>query len=145
MTTLAEGKAPVHLWVVGVLSLLWNGFGCYDYLMTELRNEAYMAQVPPQALAIFDAFPVWAIALWAIGVWLSMLGVILLLLRNRQATTAFLIAVVAVLASFFYQATTDLPQAMGGASYWIMPAVIIAVTIGQWMYANRMAAAGVLR
>ena len=23
-------KTPWHLWVVGVLALLWNGFGAYD-------------------------------------------------------------------------------------------------------------------
>ena len=35
--------------------------------------------------------------------------------------------------------------AMGGAGYWIMPAVILVAIVLQWLYARRMAAAGVLR
>ena len=145
MNDQTASKAPTHLWVVGIVSLLWNGFGCFDYLMTVTHNEAYIAAYPPEASAIIDAFPVWATALWAIGVWVALLGAILLLLRNRQATTAFLIALVGVLGSFFYQATTEIPALMGGAVYWIMPAIIIVVAVGQWLYASKMAAAGVLR
>ena len=38
----AEVRTPWHLWVVGVLSLMWNTFGCYDYTMTKLDSETYM-------------------------------------------------------------------------------------------------------
>ena len=33
MATLQPSRTPWHLWVVGVLSLLWNCYGGYDYLM----------------------------------------------------------------------------------------------------------------
>ena len=32
-------KKPTHLWIVGFLALIWNGIGCYDYVMTRVRNE----------------------------------------------------------------------------------------------------------
>ena len=35
----ASAKAPVHLWVVGLLSLVWNGFGAYDYFMSKTENR----------------------------------------------------------------------------------------------------------
>ena len=35
-------KTPWHLWLVGVLSLLWNGFGAFDFIQTTTRGEAYM-------------------------------------------------------------------------------------------------------
>jgi hypothetical protein len=38
MATAAPTKTPWHLWVVGILSLLWNAFGGYDYTMTQLRD-----------------------------------------------------------------------------------------------------------
>ena len=138
-------KAPTHLWVVGIVSLLWNGFGCFDYLMTVTHNETWLAEIPADAKAIIDAFPTWITALWAIGVWGALLGAVLLLMRNRQATTAFLVSLVAVLASYAYQATTSLPALMGGAAYWVMPAIIIVAAVGQWLYASKAAAAGVLR
>ena len=62
-------KAPLHLWVVGALSLAWNAFGAYDYVMTESRNEAYLAMFTPELRAFFDSFPAWAVAAWAIAVW----------------------------------------------------------------------------
>ena len=40
-------RTPAHLWIVGILSLLWNGFGCYDYLMTRMRNTDYLKSVMP--------------------------------------------------------------------------------------------------
>ena len=27
-------KAPVHLWIVGILAVLWNAIGCFDYYAT---------------------------------------------------------------------------------------------------------------
>ena len=33
---------PWHLWAVGVLALLWNGFGGYDFIMTTTQGATYM-------------------------------------------------------------------------------------------------------
>ena len=34
-----NARAPMHLWIVGVLSLLWNAMGVFDYLATKLRLQ----------------------------------------------------------------------------------------------------------
>lgn len=141
----ARAIAPWHLWAVGIVSLCWNGFGAYDYLMTVTHDAAWLANVPPAAMAIVDAFPAWAVAAWAVGVWVSVLGSLLLLIRSRHAASAFLVSLLGAVVSYAYQATTGLPAAMGGAGYWIMPAVILVAIVLQWLYARRMAAAGVLR
>ena len=47
MATTSENRAPVHLWIVGILSLLWSCFGCYDYTMTRMRNTDYIASAMP--------------------------------------------------------------------------------------------------
>ena len=44
-------KTPWHLWLVGVLSLLWNGVGAFVFVQTTTRGEAYMRA------AGFDANP----------------------------------------------------------------------------------------
>ena len=41
MEAAANPVVPRHLWIVGALALLWNSFGCFDYLMTQTANEAY--------------------------------------------------------------------------------------------------------
>ena len=77
-------KTPWHLWLVGVVSLLWNAFGAYDYTMTNLRNQAYLDSMgyPAEGIAYLDAFPIWAHSGWALGVWGAVIGSVLLLMRS---------------------------------------------------------------
>lgn len=145
-------KAPWHLWAVGVVSLLWNAFGGYDYTMTQMRDPGYFAMMSKQMHmpveemhAFFDSFPVWASALWAVGVWGSVLGSILLLMRSRHAMTAFLVSLIGAVLSFAYQFTLDLPPEMTDSFGKVMPFVIVGAVVLQWWYARRQAAAGVLR
>ena len=83
--------AAWHLWVVGAVALLWNGLGCFDYVMTQAQGDAWLANMDPSALqmAYFHAMPAWTDAAWAIGVWGGLLGAILLLLQRRWALHAF--------------------------------------------------------
>ena len=62
-------QTPRHLWIVGIVALLWNLIGAMDYIMTQTRNEAYMDQFTPEQLEFFYGFPVWLIAFWALAVW----------------------------------------------------------------------------
>ena len=34
----AKGR-PWHLWVVGILMVLWNSIGCIDFVMTQSKFE----------------------------------------------------------------------------------------------------------
>ncbi len=89
-----QAKAPAHLWIVGVLALLWNGFGAYDYFMTRTRGAEYIESMMPDIdgaamMAYIDSFPVWASFGWGLGVWGGLIGSILLLARHRLAVAAF--------------------------------------------------------
>ena len=55
-------RTPRHLWVVGIVVLLWNLLGAWDYIMTETKNEAYMGQFTPEQLEFFYGFPAWLVA-----------------------------------------------------------------------------------
>ena len=82
-------KTPWHIWVVGILSLLWNAGGGFDYVMARTQNPAYVEMIPAdfraEFLAYLDTMPVWASAGWGVGVWGSILGSVLILLRSRHA------------------------------------------------------------
>lgn len=141
------GKAPTHLWILGILSLLWNCFGAYDYVMTHTGGLAYFESMglDAETYAWFEAAPAWATGAWAVGVWVSLLGSILLLFRSRHAETAFLVSFLGAVISFAWQFTSDLPPAMQGGTAAIMPLVILILIVAQWYYARRMKQAGVLR
>ena len=141
----ATGKAPRHLWVVGVLTLLWNAIGAFDYAATQLRIEAYMSQFTPEQLEYFYGFPAWAVASWAIAVWSSLLGSLGLLLRKAWAVWLFGLALAGMAITFVYNFLLSDGLSMMGTGGAIFTAVIWAVAIFLFFYSRAMARRGVLR
>ena len=147
-----ESRAvPIHLWIVGILSLLWNAFGAYDYVMTRMRDTDYLAAMMPEIdpnamLAWIDSFPLWAQFGWGLGVWLGLIGSALLLVRNRLAVHAFALSLIGAVIGLGYQIAMAPPLAGAeGPLYAIMPWVIIGVALALFLYARAQKASGVLR
>ena len=149
MATAVETRTPTHLWIVGILSLLWNCFGAYDYTMTRLRNVDYLSQMgdPTTILAYVDSLPLYAHLGWGLGVWAGLAGAVLLLMRHRWAVLAFAISLVGMALSFGgqYLSGTEMPPEMtqGGMQY--MPLLIVLLGLTQFAYARLMEKRGVLR
>lgn len=139
-------KTPLHFWLVGVLATLWNALGAFDYVMTQTKNEAYLANFTDPQRVYFESFPLWMEATWAFGVWGGLLGALLLLVRSRHAVTAFAVSLAGLAASTVYQyvLNTPPPEMMTGTMM-AMNLVIWAMAIGLLWYAMRMRKAGVLR
>lgn len=143
----ASRAAPISFWVIAALSLLWNAFGGYDYLMTRMRNMDYLSQMgDAQAiLAWVDAFPVWAQIAWPLGVWASVAGSVLLLFRSRLAVAAFLVSLVSAAVSFAAQFAAPMPASLDTTANKIMPLVILAIIAFLWWFSRRSQARGILR
>lgn len=148
-------KTPWHLWVIGIVSLLWNFGGAYDYVMVRTGNQAYLdqmaASIPPeQAAAYMETlanYPLWVSLAWALGVWGAVAGSVLLLLRSRFAMHAFVLSFVGMIGNLIYGlvlSPTPMTEMMGAASA-IFSLAIVVVAILLILYARRMTAAGVLR
>ena len=139
-------KAPWHLWVVGVLALVWNGFGAMDYVLTRYDVTAYTAMMAPELKLALEAYPRWMDVVWALAVWLPLLGAILLLSLKKSAAVAFGIGMVLVLVAGFYNyVMIDPPlNVIAGPYALIFWAVVAVLSILQWLYARAMARSGVL-
>jgi hypothetical protein len=140
----ARPRTPVHLWVVGVVSLLWNLMGAFDYLATELKLASYMSQFSEEQLAWFYAFPAWAVAGWAFGVWGALAGSIGLLLRRRWAVWAFALSLAGMVISSLYTLVLSSGAAMMGTGGMIFTAVIWVIAILLFVYARAQTRRGVL-
>ena len=152
MENTVTGRAPMHLWIVGGLGTLWNEFGAYDYVMTRMRNTDYLASmmpdVDPQAtLAWVDGFPIYAQFGWGLGVWMGLIGCVLLLMRHRWSVPVLGLSVLGALLGLGYQiiAAPPLPGTEGNAMMTVMPYVIIAVAIGLFLYGRAMSNKGLLK
>ncbi|MDE2597248.1 MAG: hypothetical protein KGL44_10260 [Sphingomonadales bacterium] len=135
----AQPGTPRHLWIVGVLSLLWNSMGALDYTMTKLGNQAWLKNVPPETLSAIAAYPPWATAAWALGVWGSLLGSVLLLMRSRHALTALLVSLAGLAFNTLAMKLGGLPVVSG------LAAAIWAALLGLIWYVWGQQQAGVLR
>ena len=146
MATTAQARTPVHLWIVGIVSLLWACFGCLDYTMTNLKNAAWLAQMTPDQTAYMDSLPSWLTAFWAIGVWGALVGSILLLMRNRYAVWAYGVSLVGALVGLGYQLTiAKMPDSMKAGAMGLMPYFIILFAAFLFWYAWTQEEKGVLR
>ena len=152
MATVTTGaRAPISLWIVGIAATLWNGLGCYDYLMTRLRNEDWVTTMMPGAdpAAVFawvDGFPIYAQIAWPLGVWGGLAGSILLLIRSRFAVPAFLLSLVGAVVGMAYQLLVAPPMpGPDNTMNKVMPFIIIAIAAFLAWFATAMRKKGVLR
>jgi len=149
MNDLPTAKAPVHLWIVGIFSLVWNAWGCTDYLMTRMRNLEWLSQGgadPQVVLAWIDSFPLFAQFGWGLGVWMGLLGSILLLMRHRWAVPVYALSLLGAVVSLGYQLIASPPPApMNEGFFAVLPYIIIFVAAALYYYAHHQKQAGVLR
>lgn len=141
-----NAKTPWHIWVVGILAIIWNAGGAIDYSMTHFRVDSYMANFTPEQLEYFYNFPAWSIAFWALGVWGAFIGSFLILLRSRFAVASFAISIFGLLGSTLYQfVIADMPESMATSGAKIFTAIIWLSVIILYIYCSRMRRVGVLR
>lgn len=138
-------KVPRHLWIVGVLAVLWNAMGAMDYTATQFRVEAYLSGYTPEQLAYFFGFPAWAVATWAIAVWSALVASLGLLLRKAWAVWLFGVSIVAMMITGIYNFALSEGIALMGTGALAFTAVIWIVAFGLFFYARAMSQRGVLR
>jgi hypothetical protein len=138
-------KVPRHLWVVGVLAVLWNAIGAFDYAATQFRYEPYMSQFTPEQLEYFYGLPAWADATWAIAVWGALLGSIGLLLRKRWSVPVFGASIVGMVLTAVHNFLLSDGLAIMGQGAVAFTAVIWLIAFGLFFYARSLSKRGVLR
>lgn len=141
-------KTPWHLWVIGVVSLLWNAFGGYDFIMTNTQGEAYMraSGMTQPMIDYFMAMPTWMYVPWTLGVWGAVAGSILLLLRSRWTVWAWALSLVGAVVSLGYglmNPMPGLPPEMAMMKW--MPWAIVVIAALLLLYARAMRRKGILR
>jgi len=146
MATTAEGRAPAHLWIVGILSLLWNAYGCYDYLMMMTADPGWMSKFPQDAVTYWESLPSWLSGFWAVGVWGGLAGAVLLLVRSRYSVWAYGLSFVGAVVGIGYQLfMTDMPESMQSGSAMMLSWAVIIIAAFQLWYSWSHEKKGVLR
>ena len=141
----STAKTPVHLWIVGIVTLLWNAMGAYDYLATQLKLESYMSQFTAEQLDYFYGFPAWVVAAWAIAIWASLFGSLSLLLRKAWAVWLFAAAIAGMAVSTVFNFVLSNGLEIMGTTGAVFTAVIWVIALLVFFYSRAMAGRRVLR
>jgi hypothetical protein len=135
-------RAPLHLWVVGLLLVFWNSWGF------ALALRAQLGRLPPDASAETAAYfaeqPLWFVLLADMGPLAGVAGAVALLLQHRSAAGLFVLQLsVIALSNLFELATGDSlllsdPRALWGTLF------LLPLLVGQILYARHLRRKGVL-
>jgi hypothetical protein len=112
--------------------------------MSKLHPATYFQSMGQSAAsaAFMESLPAWLTAFWALGVWGSLAGSLLLLARSRYAVQAFALSLLGLAVSQFYQGFVLHPPVAPPVGLTLM---IWSALVFFLIYARSMAAKGVLR
>lgn len=137
----AASGAPWHLWVVGVLALLWNGSGTVTILMAQM---GMLANLSEEEAAYYAAQPLWLAILVDIALFTSIAAAIALLMRHRVAVTLFGVSLVAIFITDVWELVTGTGQMLASTGAMIVTALIFVIAVLELVYARAMKSRGVL-
>jgi hypothetical protein len=140
-------KTPWHLWLIGVIAVLFNSIGVFDFVMSMAQGAEYQASagMTPDQIAHYQAMPSWMVVVWAVGVFGAFLASILLLLRRKLAMPVYVLSLAAFLISLLYTYVLTDGGAVMGQQMAITSAVIAGLLVFFSWYSRFMAVRGVLR
>ena len=138
----ASAKAPWHLWVVGILSLLWNVGGAWTFI--QAQSGAPM-DMDATEIAYFAAQAPWFVAATDVAVVAPLLGAVALLLRSRWAVLLYALSVAAIVVTNAYDVAAGTALMLNDQGWLILDCITFGLAILQWLYAWAMRRRGVLR
>jgi len=98
-----------------------------------------------EQLAYFYNLPFLVVCSWAIAIWSSVLGSLLLLFAKRLSVSIFLVSLMAMIITFLHNyAFSNGYEVMGGAQGLVIPIIVTVIAIALYFYARAMAKRGVL-
>ena len=141
------GLAPWHLWLVGLLALVWNAGSCYSHVMTLGQNEGYFRAtgITPEMAAYFAAVPAWYVVSWTIAVWGGLLAAVGLLMRKAWAVWWFAASQLAMTVNSVATLLSSLAQEVLGMVGSISAIALIILGVFLVLYAIALKRRGILR
>lgn len=137
MTTDATNKPRFGFWIIGVLMLIWNLLGVHGYIQQAYNTEAFRAQYSIEQLDIIDRLPVWVTAAFAIAVFSSALGCLLMLAKRKVSNLLFKIGLVAVVFQTSFNLFMNEGKQFYGAMEYSMLIMIPLISIFLVWYSDK--------
>jgi hypothetical protein len=138
----AAGKAPWHLWVVGILALVWNGSGAYTILKAQ---NGKLAGLSMEEAGYYAAQSQWFVIVTDIALFGAIAAAIALLLRSRFAVHLFALSLACIVITDVYDLSMGTSRALANGGATIVTAIIAVVAVLELAYARSMKRGRILR
>jgi hypothetical protein len=132
---LGKSRAPWHVWLVGGLAFLWYVSGTVTIQLAQLGK---LPGLRPDEIAYYATKPAGLVLLTAIGTYGSVVGTVLLLLRERAAVPAFSVALASILAADAIELANGSSRAYANTGAAIVTGVVVVIGVGMLVYARAM-------
>lgn len=123
----ATNKPSVAFWIISGLALIWNLMGVMAYITTVTMTPEALQALPPEQQQLYTDIPKWATAAFAVAVWGSTLGCVLMLLRKKFAKPVFAIALAGILVQMTHSLFISKSIEVYGPGGAVMPVMIILI------------------
>ncbi len=137
-------KAPIWFWIIGAVTLIWNGIGVFAYLQQVMMSAEEFAAMPPAQQELLAAQPFWVLAAFAIAVFAGFVAAIALLMRKRVAVRLFSVSLLAVIVQLSSYFIVDGYGEFAAEQGWGMPALILAIAVGFALFSRHAEKKGIL-
>ena len=135
-------RTPWHLWVVGILSLLWNAAGAWTIM--QAQSGAPM-DMDANEIAYYAAQAPWFVAIVDVALVAPIFGALALLLRNRWAVLFYGLSIAAIVVTGAYDIAQGTALLLHDQGWLILECVTVGLALLQLWYAVAMKSRGVLR
>jgi hypothetical protein len=138
-------KPNVLFWIIGVMSLLWNGMGVNAYLQYAFKTEASIAELNAEQIALMEGMPMWYTALFALAIFAGLIGAVILLLRKKMAISFFIVSFMcATINQVYWLFGTDSIEVFSDDKPFLFPVLIVVIAAFLIWYSKNQIAKSVL-
>jgi hypothetical protein len=134
-------RTPWHVWVVGVLALLWNGAGAYTIMMAQAGK---LPDISADEAAYYAAQPLWFAVATDVALGAAVAAAVALLLRSRAAVWLFGLSVVAIVVTNVYDLTTGTSRVLVDRGALVVTSIIVLLALLQLAYSSAIKRRAVL-
>jgi len=135
-------RVPWHLWVVGILSVLWNAGGAWTYF--QAQSGAPM-DMDASEIAYFAAQEPWFVIATNVATVSPLLAAIALLIRSRWAVHLYALSFAAIVVTSAWDISQGTALMLKSPDWLLLNCVTACLAIAQLAYAAAMRGRGVLR
>ncbi len=140
-----SNKPGIAFWIIGLIALVWNGWGCFMYIAQAYDMEMATQDLSAEQIAFLDAMPAWYTALFALAVFAGLIGAIMLLMKKGAAVKLFMVSFIcALINQIYWLFGTDAATVFSDQNIYLMPVLIVGIGIFLIWYAKDQKAKGVL-